>query len=212
MIASEVQPYSKTGGLADVVAALPRALGRLGHDVTVVTPRYRGIDAGVWRDTLGVRIDGYPFDVGYFEESLGPGARLLFVDCPPLYHRDGLYNEDNVDYADNALRFAFLSAAAIDWAARQPTPFSLVHAHDWQTGLTPVYLRARSPHSALTALPCIFTVHNLAYQGIFDKEWVPQLSQGWRQPERPRHDRQPDLRRGDPATGVRVWLRWCHAR
>ncbi len=196
MIASEVQPFSKTGGLADVASALSRALGRLGHDVTVVTPRYRGIEAGAWRATYGVRLGDYRFDAGYFEEPLGPGARALFVDCPPLYHRDGIYNERNVDYADNALRFAFLTVGALEWAARQGAPPSLVHAHDWQTGLTPVYLRSRfaqaapvapstehsalsTQHSALSTLPCVFTIHNLAYQGIFDKGWVPRLELGW---------------------------------
>ncbi|MFN2446966.1 MAG: glycogen synthase [Vicinamibacterales bacterium] len=199
MIASEVQPYSKTGGLADVAAALPRALGRLGHDVTVLTPRYRGIDAGTLHGTISVRLGDYRFEAGLYDESLGPGARLLFVDCPPLYHRDGIYNERNVDYADNALRFAVLNAAAIDWAAAQAVPFSIVHAHDWQAGLVPIYLRTRAGDSvrvvdappaakrraasksppALSTVPCVFTIHNLAYQGIFNKEWVPRLELGW---------------------------------
>lgn len=194
MIASEVQPYSKTGGLADVAAALPRALGRLGHDVTLVTPRYRGIEAGTRVDTRAVDIGPFSFEADFLEEPLGPGARLLFVDCPPLYHRDGLYNERNVDYADNALRFAFLSAAALDWAAAQPTPFSIIHAHDWQAGLAPLYARTRhsaprtapstqhpAPHPApSTQHPAlVFTIHNLAYQGIFDKQWVPRLELGW---------------------------------
>lgn len=194
MIVSEVEPYSKTGGLADVASALPRALGRLGHDVTVVTPRYRGIEAGTWRETVGVQVGGYRFDAAYFEEPLGPGARVMFVDCPPLYHRDGIYNSDNIDYADNALRFAFLSAAAVDWAARQPVPFSIVHAHDWQGGLTPIHVQTRwatvamasgpaaapyEPNAVPVPPPCVFTIHNLAYQGLFDKAWVPRLDLGW---------------------------------
>ena len=78
-----------------------------------------------------------------------------------------------MDYADNALRFAALSAAAIDWQARQPEPPHVVHAHDWQAGLTPVYLRQRGGPGV------VFTIHNLAYQGNVDKDWVPRLGLSW---------------------------------
>lgn len=187
MIASEVQPYSKTGGLADVASALPRALGRLGHHVTLVTPRYRGIRAGTAVASRSVALGGYRIEARYFEESTGPGARLVFVDCPPLYDRAGLYNEHNVDYPDNALRFAFLAAAALDWAAAEPEPFAIIHAHDWQAGLAPLYAQTRlgATHAAVSTAPStqhpalVFTIHNLAYQGLFDKTWVPRLGIGW---------------------------------
>jgi starch synthase len=180
MIASEAQPFSKTGGLADVVGALPRALARLGHDVTVVTPRYRGIDVGERRSPVQVRVGAFSFEVGLFEAEFEPRARVFFADCPPLFSREGIYNEHNVDYADNALRFAVLTLAALEWAAAQPSPPSLVHAHDWQTGLAPVYLRSRyADHPTLRRIPTVFTIHNIAYQGIFDKEWVPRLELGW---------------------------------
>jgi starch synthase len=205
MIASEVQPFAKTGGLADVASALPRALGGFGHDVTVVTPRYRGIEAGARVSAHPIRVGDFGFDAGFFEEPLGPAARAIFVDCPPLYARRGIYNEHNVDYADNALRYAFLTVAALEWAFRQPQPPSIVHAHDWQTGLTPVYLQTRfatlathaptprrverrrtdnraapvAPVAPDAPVPCLFTIHNLAYQGIFDKAWVPRLGLGW---------------------------------
>lgn len=180
MIASEAQPFSKTGGLADVVGALPRALARLGHDVTVVTPRYRGIDVGQRRSPVPVRVGAFSFEVGLFEAEFEPRARVLFADCPPLFAREGIYNEHNVDYADNALRFAVLTLAALERAATQPTAPSLVHAHDWQTGLAPVYLQSRyADHPTLRGIPTVFTIHNIAYQGIFDKEWVPRLELGW---------------------------------
>ncbi|MEW6320253.1 MAG: glycogen synthase GlgA [Acidobacteriota bacterium] len=177
VVASEMQPFSKTGGLADVVGALPRALGRLGHEVTVVTPRYRGVDAGPRTAALPLHVAGYDLDVGLHDAHV-PGARVIFVDCPPLYDRPGLYNENNVDYDDNALRFAVLSIAAVEWAASAPAAPSVVHAHDWQAGLTPVYLRR---FAALHHVPCVFTVHNLAYQGVFDKAWVPRLGLSWDQ-------------------------------
>ncbi len=93
MIASEAQPFSKTGGLADVATALPKALGRLGHDVTVVTPRYRGIEAGAVRRAVAVGVAGATFTAEFYEAPLGPGARALLLDCPPLYDRAGIYNE-----------------------------------------------------------------------------------------------------------------------
>ena len=180
MIASEVAPFSKTGGLADVASALPRALGRAGHDVTVVTPRYLGIAAGRWRTDVEAAVAGTRLSAGLFEEPLGPGARALFVDCPPLYDREGLYHAGQVDYADNPLRFAFLVIAALEWAARADEPIDVVHAHDWQAGLAPAYLRQHfSRHPALAHTASVFTIHNLAYQGIADKAWLPRLGLGW---------------------------------
>ena len=193
MIASETQPYSKTGGLADVAAALPRALGRLGHDVTVVTPRYRGIDAGPTVATATVALAGRAFSGDLIEESRAPGARAVLVDCPALYDRPGIYTDGSNDYADNPVRFAFLVAAALRWASLQPRPPDIVHGHDWQAGLIGPYVRsAASARLFADRRPCrgraapqrdrpgtVFTIHNLAYQGNFDKAWTPQLGLSW---------------------------------
>jgi starch synthase len=172
MIASEAQPFSKTGGLADVAGALPKALGRLGHDVTVITPRYRGVSDGPVVATAAVAVAGYRFPARLMQHDLGPGARVLVLDCPELYDRDGIYYDARGDFDDNPVRFAFLAAAAIDWASRE-APFDIVHAHDWQAGLA-------APYAArLTGPKTVFTIHNLAYQGIFDKSWVTRLGLGW---------------------------------
>ena len=180
MIVSELAPFSKTGGLADVASALPRALGRAGHHVTVVTPRYQGISAGQWVADVDAAVSGTSLSAGLFEAPLGPGARALFVDCPSLYHRAGLYNTGQVEYQDNPLRFAFMVIAALEWAAREGEPLSVVHAHDWQAGLTPAYLRQHfSQHPVLAGTPSVFTIHNLAYQGLADKAWLPRLGLGW---------------------------------
>ena len=141
MIASEAQPFSKTGGLADVATALPKALGRLGHDVTLITPRYRGIADGPIVDRLSLEVAGHRFAANLIEARIGPGARVLLLDCPELYDRPGIYYDARGDYADNAVRFAFLSAAAIDWASQKDDPFDIVHSHDWQGGLASVYAR-----------------------------------------------------------------------
>jgi starch synthase len=172
MIASEAQPFSKTGGLADVATALPKALGRLGHDVTVITPRYRGVTDGPVAGWVSLEVAAHRFRARLMEVPIGRGSRALLLDCPELYDRDGIYYNAQGDFADNAVRYAFLSAAAIDWASQQSPPFDIIHAHDWQGGLAPVYAR---PLGARTVL----TIHNLAYQGIFDKSWVTRLGLRW---------------------------------
>jgi starch synthase len=172
MIASEAQPFSKTGGLADVATALPKALGRLGHDVTVITPRYRGVTDGPVAGRVSLEVAAHRFRARLMEVPIGRGSRALLLDCPELYDRDGIYYNAQGDFADNAVRYAFLSAAAIDWASQQSPPFDIIHAHDWQGGLAPVYAR---PLGARTVL----TIHNLAYQGIFDKSWVTRLGLRW---------------------------------
>ena len=180
MVSPEVAPFSKTGGLGDVTAALAAALGRLGHRVTVVTPRYRGVEAGARAaDRLEVLLGGRIHEVELVERELAPGARVLFADCPLFFDRDGMYGVGSDDYADNPLRFALLSRTALGFAARHDRP-SVVHAHEWQGGLTPLYLRR--PDATLAALadvPAVFTIHNLAFQGLFPPEALPAVGIGW---------------------------------
>ena len=172
MIASEAQPFSKTGGLADVAGALPKALGRLGHDVTLVTPRYRGVTDGPVVGTVSIEVAAHRFVARLMDARPGKTSRTLLLDCPELYDRDGIYYNARGDFDDNAVRYAVLSAAAIEWAIAQ-APFDIVHSHDWQGGLASVYTR-RLPQAST-----VFTIHNLAYQGIFDKSWVPRLGLRW---------------------------------
>jgi starch synthase len=182
MIASEAQPFSKTGGLADVATALPKALGRLGHDVTLITPRYRGIADGPIVDRVSLEVAGHRFAANLIEARIGPGARVLLLDSPELYDRSGIYYDARGDFADNVVRFAFLSAAAIDWAAQKDDPFDIVHSHDWQGGLASVYARRLGTRgtSGTSGTRTVFTIHNIAYQGVFDKTWVPRLGLSWR--------------------------------
>lgn len=169
MVASEAQPYAKTGGLADVTGALSRALARLGHTVTLVIPRYRGIEAvGRPGRPRAVRMGGRVFDVRLVEVDRGPRERVVLVECDELYDREGLYGVGGQDHPDNAVRFGLLSRAALEWAIDLETPPSIVHAHDWQTGLVPVLLRTRyAADPAWRRVPSVFTIHNLAYQGVF---------------------------------------------
>jgi starch synthase len=181
LIGSEAQPFAKTGGLADVLGALPPALQRLGWSATVALPRYRGVTAGTLTDTLPITVGSFTRDASFYEAPLPSGATALLVDCPELYDRDGIYGPGTVDYPDSPRRFAFLSRAALEYAARHGAP-SVVHAHDWQAGLALVYLNTLyATHPVLGGMPTVFTIHNLAYQGVYESDWLPRLDLGWDQ-------------------------------
>ncbi len=179
MIGSEALPFAKTGGLADVLGALPPALARLGWDATVAMPRYRGIDAGQRVDSFRLGVGGHTYEVAIYEAPLN-GARALLVDIPALFDRDELYGAGGIDYPDNPRRYAFLVRAVLHYAATHSPAPSVVHAHDWQAGLAPVYLKTlyRSDE-VLGGTRCIFTIHNLAYQGLFEADWLPRLDLPW---------------------------------
>ncbi|HXH25816.1 MAG TPA: glycogen/starch synthase, partial [Vicinamibacterales bacterium] len=176
MIASEASPFSKTGGLGDVLGALPRALARLGHVVDVVVPRYRGTTAGERVGALRVALGRQVADASVWTARLD-GVRAVFIEHPPYYDREHLYGAGGRDYADNPERFACLCQAALEWAAAAGWPHDVIHAHDWQAGLTPVLLARQAPLPR--RVPVVFTIHNLAYQGLFDASWLPRLGLGW---------------------------------
>jgi starch synthase len=179
-VASEVAPWSKTGGLGDVAAALPRALAARGHAVTIVSPRYGFVDArgaGFTRREGVVRVRGAPVTAW---ARKGNPAVWLVEDERLFGNRRGIYGEHGRDYPDNAERFAFLARAALALPAATGTRPRIVHANDWQTGLVPFLLRrehAEDPH--LAGARTVFTIHNLAYQGVFPKDVVPHLGLPW---------------------------------
>jgi starch synthase len=159
MVGSEAVPHAKTGGLADVLGALPRALGRLGHVVDVVMPRYKGCPLGI------------------VEEA--PRVRTIFAEAPEYFDRENLYGTAVGDYPDNAARFGFLARAAVAWA-EEGDAYDVVHAHDWQAGLVPVLTSGSGVYASLASsirrkIPSVFTIHNLAYQGLFEPGWVRPL-------------------------------------
>jgi starch synthase len=179
-VASEVSPWSKTGGLGDVAGALPRALAARGHKVSVVTPRYGSIaaaPAGFVRRDAALRVRGEATAVWVHE---GPPAVYL-VESERLFgSRRGLYGEGGRDYPDNAERFAFLARAALALPGAMRLRPRIVHANDWQAGLVPWLLgheHAQDP--ALAGARTVFTIHNLAYQGVFPKEVVAHLGLPW---------------------------------
>jgi len=168
LVASEGVPYSKTGGLADVIGALPRALHALGHEVMVLLPRYRGNKSkSTLVSSVTISLDHELRFPAIVEGAPTGGVRHLFVDDPEFFDRPQLYGDSNGDYPDNAERFAEFSRAAIECMKRVWLP-DVVHCHDWQTALVPVLLRTQySKDPAVRSLPVVLTIHNLAYQGVF---------------------------------------------
>jgi starch synthase len=180
MIGSEALPFAKTGGLADVLGALPSALGRLGWDVRVSLPRYRGVTLGERIDRFRLKLGGSVNDVELYEVPVAERVHALLVDVPELFDREFLYGDGSIDYPDNARRFAVLVRAVLDHAGRLGQGPSVVHAHDWQAGLAPVYLKTYyAAHPVLCGTPSVFTIHNLAYQGVFEPDWLPRLDLPW---------------------------------
>lgn len=183
MIASEVSPWAKTGGLADVTGALPEALDRLGHTTTTVLPRYQGLDPAADRHVdLRVLLGSTTRDVRLHVRRLSERRRVVFVDVPALFDRPGLYGAGGQDFPDNADRFATFAAAALDFAAQDDEwrPVDIVHAHDWQAGLAPVIARTLPRYqAAFGGAGIVCTIHNLAYQGIFDRDVVPRFGLPW---------------------------------
>jgi starch synthase len=179
MVGSEAVPFAKTGGLADVLAALPRSLVRLGHQVDVMIPRYRGMTGGTLAGQVRVSLGAQTDEARIFTVT-EEGVRFLFVDHPGYFDRDYLYGAGGHEYPDNPERFAFFARAALEWAAVTERPYDVIHGHDWQAGLVPVLLRRDyRTHPTLSGLATVFTIHNLAYQGNFEASWLPRLGLGW---------------------------------
>jgi starch synthase len=179
MVTSEAHPFAKTGGLAEVAGALPLALGRLGHRVTLIVPKYRGIPVeGIEPATF--LLGGRSVSVGFARQPLAPRVEAVLVDVPELFDRVGLYGTADGDFPDNAWRFAVFSRAALEFVRRSGERPSILHAHDWQTGLVPAYQKMHfSPDPAVGGVPAIFTIHNLAFQGIFPAATLDDIGFGW---------------------------------
>ena len=175
--ASEVYPLIKTGGLADVAGSLPRALHKLGHDVHLVLPAYASVlDALKHPASLQVETRVHDYVIGIRQSTL-PGSRvpIWLIDCPELFGRHGnpYHDEHGEPWPDNALRYAMFCRVIVAMAMNrcglnwQP---DIVHCHDWQTGLVPALLEQE-----LQRPTTVFTIHNLAYQGVFDRATFDHL-------------------------------------
>ena len=167
-VASEALPYSKTGGLADVVEALPKALSEMGHEVAVFLPRYRGnkITSKIISSLTIPLGDTLRFPA-LAEGAPVAGVRYYFLDDPEYFDREAPYGTKYGDYGDNAERFAEFSRAAIEFTKRVWLP-DVLHCHDWQSALVPVLLRTQYANDPnVRSIPVVFTIHNVVYQGLF---------------------------------------------
>ncbi len=187
MISSEVESLARTGGLGDVVDALSLALAERGAHVLVVTPLY-GVtrvprNTVRWPGSIAVRFGWGPHDVrhaGVVELEIerfpsGGSRRVCLLEDPPLFARNGIYGDASGAFDDNALRFAVMSRGGLEIAARawQGGP-DIVHAHDWHASFAVIYARlVMGEHWART--PMVFTVHNLAFQGVLDEGALDRL-------------------------------------
>jgi starch synthase len=180
--ASECVPFSKTGGLADVVGALPRAIAELGHQVTVYLPLYRQTylkDARTVIPSITVPFDDHYRFCSVVDGGQQHGVQVYFIDYPPFYDRDALYGTALGDYHDNPERFALYCRAVLEAAKILGVP-DVFHCHDWQTALIPVLLRTLYEEDpAFEGVPTVFTIHNIGYQGVFPPDTLPLLMLPW---------------------------------
>lgn len=182
---SEMVPFAKTGGLADVCGSLPGELASLGHEVCVVMPRYKKIDPA--RFGLNKIIDGLEISLGSEKKSAKVYAArhqdkvtVYFIDNLEYFGRDELYGTPMGDYPDNDARFIFFQKAALEFLKAVNFKPDVVHCHDWQTGLIPVYLKTVYKDDAFfKKARSFFTIHNLAYQGNFPPDSLPTAGLGW---------------------------------
>src|SRR6266513_2807939 len=176
-VASEGLPFSKTGGLADVVEALSKALVVQGHEVAVVLPRYRGTKAtAVVMPSLTIPMGGTRLRFPAIADGTQlNGVRYYFVDDPEYFDRDGLYGSSIGEYPDNPERYAEFCRAAIE-VAKHVWPADVIHCHDWQTALVPVLLRTSYGDDPLMKdVPVVFSIHNMGYHGQFAKDVLERM-------------------------------------
>jgi starch synthase len=175
LASSEVHPFSKTGGLADMVGALARALANEGHEARVVTPLYRGI-----REKFPAmrRVDwsfDLPLGLAHIQAELWEldvvrGLKVYFIDQPGYFDRAGIYQEDHHSYADNAERYIFFSKCVVHLARYLAWRPDVVHVHDWQVGLVPALISQQKTEGWGNPPATCLTIHNLAYQGVFPED------------------------------------------
>jgi starch synthase len=176
-IASEIGPFSKTGGLGDVTGALPRALADLGVEVITISPLYRSVrQHPLERTSLRIEV---PLGDARVPASVFRSGTSYFLDHPPFFDRDGIYGTSHGDYPDNAARFVFLCRGALE-LLKIIGPPDILHAHDWPAGLVAAYAKTLYQRE-FARTRVVFTIHNLAYRGLFGHWELPATGLPWSQ-------------------------------
>lgn len=179
---SEVAPFAKTGGLGDVVGSLPKALKKSGQDCVIIMPRYNGIDEkkfNLVKTDINITIQICNSDVsaGIYTAVLDGDIPVYFVDNQAFFFRDGLYETDGNEYRDNAERFSFFSRVCLELLKKLDIQPDVIHCNDWQTGLIPLYLKIfYGDDDFYKKAKTVFTIHNIAYQGLFDFHFLETLA------------------------------------
>jgi starch synthase len=180
MLSSEIAPFAKTGGLADVLGTLSPALEKRGHDISLIMPAYRSVLNGPFAldETgmqLAVPLGASAVEASILEARLGQNVSVYLVRADRYFDRDFLYGTPYGDYPDNAERFAFFCRAALEILRRHPA--AIVHCHDWQTALGIVFLKAQGArYPEVASAKTVLTAHNLGFQGIFRESHWPLLN------------------------------------
>lgn len=182
-VSSEVDPFAKTGGLADVSSALPKAIKELGHEIRIMMPRYRFISERKFKLHDIIRLKDIPIPVGHntevgnvkssFISDLKEKVQVYFLDNENYFGRDGVYQSPATkkDYKDNDERFLFFGRGALETLKRLGWQPDIIHCNDWQTGLIPAYMKSLYSHDPFFKhIKTVFTIHNMAYQGAFPAE------------------------------------------
>jgi len=184
MITSEFTPLAKAGGLADAVSALSVHLHGKGHDVRVVMPRYYDIDRSgleLIPGPLGVPVGFGECWCGIFRKE-HRGVPVYFLDHEELFGRSGIYgNREEPDFADNVRRFTLLCRGALQLAKKLDWHPEVLHAHDWPAALAPIYLNTLERHGHFEKTASVLTIHNLGYQGCYDKNEIVHTQLDWTQ-------------------------------
>ena len=185
IVTPEANPFARTGGLAEVIYALAWALVKLGHQVAVVLPLYRqvreaGRDLTFTGKTLSIPLSWKTLPAEIYHCEIDAALNFYFIGQDALFNRDGLYGTTYGDFEDNSERFIFFSRAVVEMIEALEMDWDVINAHEWQTGLVPVYLRTLyNDRPRLRKLPLLYTVHNVGYQGLFSSYDLPLTGLGW---------------------------------
>ncbi len=182
--ASECAPWAKTGGLADVISALPRTLAKFGHKLSVFIPYYRQVakaapNASVVVPSVTIPFPSYNRFVRVLDGGKNEGVHTYFIDCPELFDRESFYATPSGDYPDNAERFGLFSRAVIEATKVMGVP-DIFHVHDWQSAMLAVLLRSTYYFDPVfRRVPAVLTIHNAGYQGWFPPRTIEKLLLPW---------------------------------
>ncbi len=179
IVSSEIVPFAKTGGLGDVVGALAKNLENLGVNVSLAMPKYKRPEIDetakeICAKDIEIKIGDEIYKGSVWKGATGTSINVYFIDNPSFFYREELYGAGGNDYPDNHKRFIFFSLLLLEFLKKKNLYFDLIHCNDWQTALIPAFIKLRGNNSAT-----LFTIHNLAYKGLFPPETILLTGFGW---------------------------------